>query len=171
VIRVRSSGASLVLIDGQPATREGDVFSSIVTTPANGKRTVEIQAFRPQFAPALASIELERMRNDAQGIARFGATQGSICDDGIEGARLSVRGQVLGAPRTYNSGTTFQFIARDRRCPRGTAALWIDAEPDVTVREGQTLRITGTVTGSRTAVTATGERRTDRVLHAAFVQR
>lgn len=171
VIRVRSPGATTVLIDGQPATREGEVYSAIVATPTSATRTVEVRAFRPQFAPGLASVEIERLTNDAQGVARFGVADSSLCADSIDGARLTLRGQVIGAPRTFNSGTTFQLVAQDRRCPRGTAALWIDAEPDVTVREGETLRITGTVSGSRTAVTANGERRTDRVLHAAFVQR
>ncbi len=171
VIRVRAAGASTVTIDGQPATREGEVFSAVVPTPASATRTVEVRAFRPQYAPGLASVEIERLPSDAQGVTRFGAADGSACADSIDGARITVRGQVIGAPRTFNSGTTFQLVAQDRRCPRGSAPLWIDAEPDVTVREGETLRVTGTLIGSRTAVTSSGERRTDRVLHAAFVQR
>jgi hypothetical protein len=171
VIRVRAPGASAVVIDGQPATREGDVYSAAVPTPASATRTVEVRAFRAQFAPALASVELERLTSDAQGVARFGATDSSVCAESLDNVKLSVRGSVIGAPRTFNGGATFQLVAQDRRCPRASVALWIDAEPDVTVREGETLRITGTITGSRTAVTSNGERRTDRVLHAAIVQR
>lgn len=170
VIRVRAQGATAVVVDGQPATRDGEVYNAVVTVTPGAARAVEIRAFRPQFAPALASVELERLTNDAQGITRFRATDASICADGTDGARLTVRGRVLAAPRAYNGGTTFQLLAQDRRCPGGTTALWIDAEPDVTAREGDTLRIVGTLTGTRTAVTTTGERRTDKVLHASFVR-
>jgi hypothetical protein len=170
VVRVRAQGATSVVIGGQPATRDGEAFVAVVPVTPGAAHAVEVRAFRPQFAPALASVELERLSNDAQGLTRFRATDASLCSASVDGTRVAVRGRVLAAPRAYNGGTTFQLVAQDRRCPGGTVALWIDAEPDVAAREGDVLRIAGTVTGTRTAVTTTGERRTDKVLHASFVQ-
>lgn len=170
-IRVRAAGASAVVIDGQPATRDGDAFVAAVDAPATSARTIEVRAFRAQFAPALATVEIERLTADARGLARLAIVDSSVCAEGNDGSNVTVRGTVIGSPRQFNGGTTFQLVAQDRRCPRGSAPLWIDAEPDITVREGETLRVSGALSGTRTALTGNGERRTDRVLHAAIVQR
>lgn len=170
MVKVRAPGATSVFFNDQPATtHEGDVFSSAVAIGATGTTTVNVRALRAQFAPALAAVAIERVTDNAEGIARFAATDSSPCAPIAAATRVRFSGRVLGEPRPRDGGSTFQLLVQDRRCAAATP-IWIDSEPDVTVRSGSTVQVFGTSTGTRTSVSTTGERRTDPVILAGIIQ-
>ncbi len=170
VVKVRAPGASIVLFNDQPAsTHEGDVFSSIVSLAPTGTTTVNIRALRAQFAPAATTVMIDRVGSDEVGVVQFAATSASPCAPLPNATRVQLRGRVLGDARPRDGGSTFQLLVQDARCP-AAVSVWIDAEPDVVVRSGASLRVLGTAVGTRTSVSTTGERRTDPVLLAAIIQ-
>jgi hypothetical protein len=170
-VAVRAPGATAVLIDGAAAVRDGELFSSVVPVRESGASSVQVLVLRPRFAPATSTVTLERLAPGPAGLARLSPARGAPCVSPTVGQVFSLAGRVVSAPRTYNGGVSFQLEVRDRRCPGRSAAVWIDAEPDASVRERATVRVTGRYTGSRTALTSSGERRTDPVLHAVVLGR
>jgi hypothetical protein len=169
VIKVRAPGASAVLINDQPATgHEGDVFFSAVAVQSP-TTLVNIRALRAQFAPALTAVAIDRIDDSPAGIARFAAASASPCAPMTNGAHVRLEGQVLGDARPRDGGSTVQLLVRASGCP-GATPVWIDLEPEVSVRTGSSIRVFGTAVGTRTSVSTTGDRRTDPVILAAIVQ-
>ncbi|MDP3274624.1 MAG: hypothetical protein Q8Q09_05470 [Deltaproteobacteria bacterium] len=171
LVRVRAAGASAVQIQGAEATREGEVFSRLVPLAEGPASALTVRAMRPGFAPALGEIQVERLADTAAGVRAFAPVGDAPCGEGLLGKKLSVSGRVLAEPREHNGGVSFQLAVSDRRCPDRIAPLWVDAEPGTATQAGRTLRVTGVITSTRTSVSASGDRRTDPVLHAAFVGR
>lgn len=177
VLHGRAPGARRITLNGSPVPLEGHTFTTVVPVPTVGQHIWTLVAYSTSGAPALARITVERIApNDRRAIARFlgaspaGAQQistGTI----PPGTHVRVRGRVLGAPREYEGGQTFQLVVTESPCQQSRCLVWIDTEPGVTVTDGTVVQVIGTVTGRRQAVTASGERRSDVVIHAVGVWR
>jgi hypothetical protein len=174
VVRGRAPGAARVTVGGTAAELTGDAFTAIAPLPAVGPHVLDVVAYSRSGAPAVSRLTVERVANDRAAATRFlgGATAGTV--EWARGGpavhqRVRVRGRVLGTPREYEGGQTFQLVVSERGCDASRCLLWIDTEPGVTPAPNATLEIVGTVSGRRQAVTAGGERRSDPVIQAAFV--
>jgi hypothetical protein len=173
VVRGRAPGATRVTLEGAPVELRGDTFTTLVPVANVGRQSLTLVAYSRTGAPAQARIDIERVApGDRGAVARFldGAAAVDWSQSGpTAGQRVRLRGRVLGAPREWEGGQAFQLVVAERGCEASRCLVWVDIEPGHAPAEGASVQVVGTVVGRRQSVTASGERRSDPVVHAALV--
>ncbi|MEI8257731.1 MAG: hypothetical protein WCJ30_18805, partial [Deltaproteobacteria bacterium] len=176
IVRGRAPQATRVTLNGAPAVVQNGTFEAVIPLPAPGRVPLDVVAFSPGGAPALAHVEIERVaRTDTAAFDRFLATNsagiaGLVSNSLATGQHVRFVGRVLGAPREHESGQTFQLVVNNPACRGGHCLAWVDTEPGLAPQADASADVIGTVTGRRTSFLAGGERRSDPVIHAAVVR-
>ncbi len=176
VVRARGPGARVATVTGGAAVIAGDRIQAVVPLATVGPQPITLAAYSNVGAPASVRLDVERVRGDVRAATeRFLAGSRAGAAEIAAGTlqpptRVRVTGQVLGDAREHEGGQTFQLVVAHPSCAGGRCVVWVDTPPNGARPDGTRVVVTGAIGGRRTWTTGTGERRTDAVIDAAFVE-
>ena len=175
VVRGRAPGSRTVSVNHVALPVVANAFETIVPLASLGPHALDIEAFSPNGAPALRHLEIERVAaTDRASATRFVSTAPATMVDlaagpAAIGRHIRLQGRMLGVPRPYQQGQTFQLVVNDRACGTTPCLVWIDLEPGQSPNPSGSIEVIGTVSGRRASETAGGAHRSDPVIDAAFL--